>query len=79
MRRLTFSAVLLLAACGVGEERVAMPLTAPDGAHRLIKDFIEICSTALATPEAANKLAADRGWRVSPRLHIELFGNTRGT
>ena len=24
-------------------------------------------------------LAASRGWRVSPRLHIELFGNTRGT
>lgn len=24
-------------------------------------------------------LAAQRGWRVSPRLHIELFGNTRGT
>lgn len=23
--------------------------------------------------------AAARGWRVSPRLHIELFGNTRGT
>ena len=23
--------------------------------------------------------AADRGWSVSPRLHIELFGNTRGT
>ena len=24
-------------------------------------------------------LAAERGWQVSPRLHIELFGNTRGT
>ncbi|MFO1095575.1 MAG: 7-carboxy-7-deazaguanine synthase QueE [Planctomycetaceae bacterium] len=24
-------------------------------------------------------LATARGWRVSPRLHIELFGNTRGT
>jgi len=24
-------------------------------------------------------LAAARNWRVSPRLHIELFGNTRGT
>jgi 7-carboxy-7-deazaguanine synthase len=24
-------------------------------------------------------LAASHGWRVSPRLHIELFGNTRGT
>jgi 7-carboxy-7-deazaguanine synthase len=24
-------------------------------------------------------LAASRGWQVSPRLHIELFGNTRGT
>ena len=24
-------------------------------------------------------LATDRGWQVSPRLHIELFGNTRGT
>ena len=24
-------------------------------------------------------LAAERGWGVSPRLHIELFGNTRGT
>jgi 7-carboxy-7-deazaguanine synthase len=23
--------------------------------------------------------AARRGWRLSPRLHIELFGNTRGT
>ena len=23
--------------------------------------------------------ATRRGWRVSPRLHIELFGNTRGT
>lgn len=23
--------------------------------------------------------AAERGWSVSPRLHIELFGNTRGT
>lgn len=23
--------------------------------------------------------AAERGWQVSPRLHIELFGNTRGT
>lgn len=24
-------------------------------------------------------LAAARGWQVAPRLHIELFGNTRGT
>ena len=23
--------------------------------------------------------AAERGWSVTPRLHIELFGNTRGT
>jgi hypothetical protein len=23
--------------------------------------------------------AAARGWQISPRLHIELFGNTRGT
>jgi 7-carboxy-7-deazaguanine synthase len=23
--------------------------------------------------------AAERGYRVSPRLHIELFGNVRGT
>jgi len=23
--------------------------------------------------------AAQRGWQISPRLHIELFGNTRGT
>jgi 7-carboxy-7-deazaguanine synthase len=29
---------------------------------------------ALLAPEAAR-----RGWRVSPRLHIELFGDTRGT
>jgi 7-carboxy-7-deazaguanine synthase len=25
------------------------------------------------------RLAAERGWQVSPRLHIDLFGNTRGT
>ena len=30
--------------------------------------------TAILEPEAAR-----RGWRVSPRLHIELFGDTRGT
>ena len=24
-------------------------------------------------------VAEDRGWGISPRLHIELFGNTRGT
>lgn len=30
--------------------------------------------TALIEPIAQN-----RGWSVSPRLHIELFGNTRGT
>ncbi|MCA8995673.1 MAG: 7-carboxy-7-deazaguanine synthase QueE [Planctomycetaceae bacterium] len=35
--------------------------------------------------ELASKLewlrdeAANRGWQVTPRLHIELFGNTRGT
>lgn len=23
--------------------------------------------------------AAERGWKVTPRLHVELFGNTRGT
>jgi 7-carboxy-7-deazaguanine synthase len=26
-----------------------------------------------------NEIARQRGWRVSPRLHIEMFGNARGT
>jgi len=29
--------------------------------------------------EWLDPLAEEKGWRVSPRLHIELFGNTRGT
>jgi 7-carboxy-7-deazaguanine synthase len=29
--------------------------------------------------EALRPAAAERGWGVSPRLHIELFGDTRGT
>ncbi len=28
---------------------------------------------------AIEQIAATRGWGTSPRLHIELFGNTRGT
>jgi hypothetical protein len=53
---------MALAACGAGEERVAMPLTAPGGAHRLVKDFVEICSNALVKVEDAEKLASERGW-----------------
>src|SRR5262245_44743987 len=63
MRRLAgLSVGLLLAACGGAEHRVALPLTAPDGAHRLVKDFVEICSNALGKPDAAEKLAVERGW-----------------
>ncbi len=29
--------------------------------------------------EWLSPMAAQAGWKVSPRLHIELFGNTRGT
>jgi 7-carboxy-7-deazaguanine synthase len=29
--------------------------------------------------EWLQEAAGERGWQVSPRLHIELFGNTRGT
>jgi hypothetical protein len=63
MRRLAgLLSGLLIAACGGAEPRVAMPLTAPDGAHRLVKDFVEICSSALVKSDDAEKLAADRGW-----------------
>lgn len=37
---------------------------------------------ALPTAErksALSRLCMDRGWRYCPRLHIELFGNVRGT
>lgn len=34
---------------------------------------------ALAARAFVEGAAADRGWSVSPRLHILLFGNTRGT
>lgn len=35
---------------------------------------------ALKSREAWMEPAADsRGWKVTPRLHVELFGNTRGT
>ncbi len=34
---------------------------------------------AAETKAAITRLGASRGWRYCPRLHIELFGNVRGT
>ena len=53
------------AACG-GEQdnevRVALPLSAPDGAHELVADFVDICSLSLVDRGEAMQLADDRGW-----------------
>ncbi len=54
--------VLVLAACGASEPRVALPLEAPTNAHPLVKDFIDICSLAIDQPVKASALAKERGW-----------------
>ena len=70
MRLACVMAGLFLAACGGNEARVALPLTAPDGVHRLVKDFIEICSRALSDQDGAEKLAVERGWGAAGDLAL---------
>jgi len=68
--------------------------TLPDVAEveRYLNDFPEITADRIyLMPQAMDREplreksvwieaeAARRGWRMSPRLHVELFGNTRGT
>ena len=38
-----------------------------------------ITPPAAETRAAVTRLCASRGWRYCPRLHIEMFGNVRGT
>jgi 7-carboxy-7-deazaguanine synthase len=52
---------------GISPDRV---LLMPEGVER------EVLASRL---EALAPLAMERGWRLCPRLHIELFGNQRGT
>lgn len=65
MRRLGgVVAVLMLAACnaGSGDPGLALPLTAPEGADPIVKDFIEVCSLALKEGTDAGGEAMKRGW-----------------
>ena len=61
----------------VAEYLAKFPQVTPDCVYLMAqaRERDELQSkTAWLTP-----LAEQRGWRVSPRRHIELFGNTRGT
>ena len=55
-------AVLSLAACDTQEARVPLPLSAPDGAHQMVTDFVDICSLYLVDRKASAALARARGW-----------------
>jgi 7-carboxy-7-deazaguanine synthase len=54
-----------------------LPLVEPSRVL-LMPEGTSVDSLRSRTP-TLQRLAAERGWGVSPRLHIELFGNTRGT
>lgn len=62
---LSFLALTITACGGVsgnGEKRVALPLEAPEGAHRLVADFVDICSLYLVDRDQSMQLAKSRGW-----------------
>jgi hypothetical protein len=65
MRLACLTAGLFLAACG-GEARTALPLTAPGDAPLLVRDFIEVCSLAMAQGTNARAEAVKRGWTEAP-------------
>lgn len=57
------SFLLVLSACGGSDgPRLSLPLTAPENANPLIRDFIDICSQAIDDPVSAAALAKVRGW-----------------
>ena len=58
-----FLSAIMLAGCGgENEPRVDLPIKAPDGAHHLVADFIDICSLSFVNRDAAMQLADDREW-----------------
>lgn len=58
---------ILSALKGVNQERVVLMPEGTDSATLARR-------SALLVP-----VCVERGWRLSPRLHVDLFGNTRGT
>jgi hypothetical protein len=65
-----------LAGCNAAEPRVALPLTAPESADPLVKEFVEICSQALVDRAAASAVAGQRGWKIelTPAALVGLEG-----
>jgi hypothetical protein len=59
-------AAVLLVSCSGAEPRLSLPLEAPDGADPLVRDFIEICSLAMAKGLGAAGEASKRGWALLP-------------
>ena len=67
MRCAAFSSMsLALAACGGSdkavESGVELPLNAPEAAHILVVDFVEVCSLFMSDRKAAVDMARGRGW-----------------
>lgn len=58
---------LALGACapGAAKPTTDLPFAAPEGASDLVRDFVEICSSALADPARVGGVLAERGWEVS--------------
>lgn len=71
---------LMISACSESasnEPRVELPLKAPDQAHNLVVDFIEVCSLSLIKPKEGVELAESRGW-VSETAGSDIMMNIAG-